>query len=125
MARQVADMDAADDGSQVVLAMGLERDVAQHHDLVVAGDLVEGAAEIVARVLRITGEPLLISARDTTRRSGQPLAVGIVAGPADERAHSRLRLAAGRTRGRPRYATRFRPAITRGDNLTTSLHRLL
>ena len=43
LVRQVADMDLADDRHHVVLAVGFEADVAQHHDLVVALDLLEGA----------------------------------------------------------------------------------
>src|SRR6202034_2688598 len=80
----------------VVLAMGLEADVAQHDDLVIAAGLLEGALEIFARVVVVAGEPFLIGARHARRRSAQPLAVGIVAGPADQGADRGLGLGARR-----------------------------
>jgi hypothetical protein len=43
VARQVADVDAADDRRHVMFAVRLEADVAQHHDLVVTAGLLEGA----------------------------------------------------------------------------------
>src|SRR6185437_6236233 len=42
--RQVADVHAADDRSHVVLTVRLKGDVAQHDQLVVAADLLEGTA---------------------------------------------------------------------------------
>ena len=56
--RHVADVGAADDRRHVVLAVALELDVAQHHHLVVALDFLEGALEVVGRVLGIAGEPV-------------------------------------------------------------------
>ena len=43
--RQVGEVHAADDRREVVLAVALEADVAQHDEVVVALDLVKGAAE--------------------------------------------------------------------------------
>src|ERR1700691_2693829 len=85
-------MHAADDRRDMVLAMGFKADVAQHHDLVVAAGLLEGALEIVARIVVVAGEPFLVGARDAARRGAKPLAAGIVAGPADEGAHGVLGL---------------------------------
>src|ERR1700722_19091327 len=65
---------------------------AQEHDLVVARDLLEGALEIVARVLVVAREPFLVGAHDARRRAEQPLAIGVVARPADERAHGTFSL---------------------------------
>src|ERR1700716_3931610 len=80
-------MGATDDRGKVMLAMGLEPDIAQHHHLVIARDLVECAVEIVARFLVVAGEPLFVSARHPGRGSQQALPIGVVAGPANECAH--------------------------------------
>ncbi len=50
IARQIADVRAPDDGRHVMLAERFERDVAQHDHLVVALDLLEGAAQIGAGI---------------------------------------------------------------------------
>jgi hypothetical protein len=66
--------------------MRYEWDVAQHDDLVIAGDLFERPIQIIARVFRVAGEPFLIGACDAR---GCPYHAGtawIVSGPADERA---------------------------------------
>jgi hypothetical protein len=70
-------MRVADDGGHVVLAVRLERNVAQQHDLVVAAHLVEGAGEVRHRVFVIAAEILAIGARDPARRVEQPLALGV------------------------------------------------
>jgi hypothetical protein len=49
---QVADVDLADDRRHVVLAMAFVLDVAQHDHLVVAGDFLEGARQVLARIQR-------------------------------------------------------------------------
>ena len=98
---QVADMDLADDRHHVVLAMRFEADVAQHHDLVVALDLLEGPLQHVARILIVAGEEFLVGAHDAIGRADQTFAVGIVAGPADQRADRLFGfLARGTRRGR-------------------------
>ena len=89
--RQIGDRRLADDRREMMLAMRLERDVLQQHDLVIAADLLEGAAEMVRRILGIAARIFLPGARDPRRRVEQPLAVGIVAGPADQGPHRLLR----------------------------------
>src|SRR5580704_4451892 len=93
-------MHAADDRREVMLAMGLEADVAQHDDLVIAAGLLEGALEVFARIVVVAGEPFLVGARHPRRRGAQALAVRIVAGPADQGADRALGLGARRP-GRP------------------------
>src|SRR5690348_16649586 len=90
--RQIRDRRLADDRRHVMLAMRLEGDVLQQHDLVISADLFEGAVEMYRRVL---GVPLGIfapSAGDSARRVEQPFAVGIVTRPADQRADCLLHL---------------------------------
>ena len=132
VARQIADVHAADDRRHVVLAMRLETDVAQHHHLVVAAGLLEGPLEIVARIILVTGKPFLISAHDAPRRGQEPFPVWIVAGPTDERAHGALRFLAGRPRGRGRACPRaFRihdfvhPFSPAGHRTAMGFHRLV
>ena len=90
VARQIGDRRLADDRREVMLAMRLERDVLQEHDLVIAADLLEGAAEMMRGILLIAARIFLPGAGDPRRRVEQPLAVGIVAGPADQGAHRLL-----------------------------------
>ncbi len=71
----------------MVLAIGFETDVAQHDNLVVALDLLEGPAQGFARILVVTREEFLVGAHDAIGRAHQTFTVGIVAGPANERAH--------------------------------------
>jgi hypothetical protein len=82
-AREIADVHAADDGCHVVFAMRLEPYVSQHHDLVVAFHLLEGPLQDFLRVGRVAREPFLKSASDPGRRTREPLAIRIVAGPTD------------------------------------------
>src|SRR5260370_20638832 len=89
-------MHEADDRREVRLAMGLEADVAQPHDLVIAAGLLEGALEVFARVVVVAGEPFLVGARHARRGGAKPLAVGVVAGPADQGADRALGLGARR-----------------------------
>jgi hypothetical protein len=69
-----------------MFAMRLEGNVAQHDDLVVAGNFLKSPAEVVARVLRIAGEPFFVGPHDPGRRAEHSRAFRIVAGPANERA---------------------------------------
>ncbi len=48
---QIGDMGAADEWHDVMLAMGIELDVAQHDDVVIAFDLVEGARQRLIGIL--------------------------------------------------------------------------
>src|SRR5579884_4336450 len=77
-------MDAADDRREVMFAMRFKTNVAQDHDLVVAADLLEGALEIIPRIVVIAGKPFLIGAHDTRRRGSQAFAVRVVARPLNE-----------------------------------------
>src|SRR6516162_300880 len=89
-------MHPADDRRHVMLAMRLETNIAQHHYFVVAAGFLEGSLEIIARIVVITGEPFLIGANDPRRRGEKSLAIGIVAGPANERAHGNFSFRARR-----------------------------
>jgi len=80
----------------VVLAIGFEADVAQHHDLVVALHLFEGALQDLGRVVLVAGKELLVGAHDAVRCAEQALAIGIVARPAQQDADRFLRLLARR-----------------------------
>ncbi len=51
---QIGDRSLADDRRKVVLAMRLKRNVLEKDDLVVAADLVEGAAQVDGGVFSIT-----------------------------------------------------------------------
>src|SRR5215510_4214900 len=97
VARQIADVNAADDRRDMVLAMGLEPDVAQHDDLVVAANLLEGPLQVFARILEIARKPVLVSPHDARRSAEQSFAFGIIPGPANERAHGLLGGLAGRS----------------------------
>src|SRR6476660_7183818 len=81
-----------------MLAVRLEADVARHHDLVIAAGFLESALEIIARMILVAGKPFLIGAHHPRRRRTQPFAVGVVAGPLNERAHGRLRFFTGHPR---------------------------
>src|ERR1019366_5018114 len=124
VARKIADMGAPDDRREVMLAMGLELDVPQHHHLVIAGDLVEGPAEIVARLLPITGEPFFVGARDPGGRTQQSLPVRIIAGPANERAHRVFGVGACRAVRRRRAGRRLGLAALPDCNNFTHLNLL-
>src|SRR5690554_4392167 len=73
-----------------MLAVALERDVLEQNDLVVTADFLESARKMSRRILGIAEAVFLPGARHPRRRVQQALAVGIVAGPADERAHGIL-----------------------------------
>src|SRR6185312_5482461 len=115
--RQIGDMRLAEDGRQMMLAAALEADVAQHHHLVIAFDLLEGAFQHLLGVGVVAGEPFLIGAGDTARRVHQPLAVRIVAGPADQGTDGRLDLVAAW----PRAGAERRVAEAGGENGTLGI----
>src|SRR5690606_24353508 len=96
---QVADMRLADDRRHVVLAVRLELDVAQHDQLVVAGDLLEGAREVVVRVQLVAAVPVLVGPGDARRGLDQAFAPGILPGPAQQGADGLFRLLAGHAGG--------------------------
>src|SRR5919199_1456328 len=84
VARQVADVHDARDGAHVVLAAGLEGDVSQGDEPVVAADVLEGAAQERGRVGLVALEPLAVGAGDAPGRVAQTLALRILARPADQ-----------------------------------------
>src|SRR5690606_14774588 len=95
--RDVGHMRLADDGRDVMLAMGFEADVAQDDHLVITFDLLEGARQHVRRILIVSGEPVLPGANHTARRVEEAVPVGIVSGPSEQSPDGGLRLLAART----------------------------
>ncbi len=83
----VADVGLADDRRHVVLAMAFVFDVAQHDHLVVAGDFLEGALEVVLGIERIAAEPVAIGLDDAARRVEQAFARRVFAGVTQQGAH--------------------------------------
>ena len=71
----------------VVLAMGIEGDVAHQHEVVVPADLAERSLEYVDRTFAIPAVELPVGVDHPFGRIAQPLAIGIVAGIGDQRAH--------------------------------------
>jgi len=88
--RDIGDPGLPNDRGQMMLAMALERNPAQHNHLIVAFDLLERLLKDVDGVLRVAREILLERACDAARCLDQAVALRIVAGPADNRAHGRL-----------------------------------
>ena len=76
LGREIADMRPADEGHHVVLAMGEEGDVADEHDVVVAADLLEGAAQRIFRPLVVAGVELAVGIGDAARRVDEPSRLG-------------------------------------------------
>ena len=101
-------MHGAADRRQVVLAEGLERDVAQDDDVIVAADLLEGPLQDGDRVLAVAFEPLRIGSRHPSRRAGEPLPVRVLARPADEGANRLLRRLPARATPEPRFDLKLR-----------------
>src|SRR5580765_8494351 len=83
--RQVGDRCLADDWRHVVLAVRLEGNVLQENYLIVPADFLEGAAEMNRRILFVSAGIFAPGSRDATRCIEKPYAVGIVAGPTDQR----------------------------------------
>src|SRR3546814_7569288 len=78
-------MRRADDRRQVMLAVRLEGNVLQKHDLVIAAHLAEGAAEMGRGVFLIAHAIFLPRTADTRRRIEQPLAGRVFSGPGQQR----------------------------------------
>src|SRR5262249_8615206 len=110
-ARQVADVNPADDRRHVMLAMRFETDIAQQHHLVITGDFLECALQIATWILEIAREPFLKRPNDASWRSLQSLPGRIVARPSNEGSNGLLG-------GRPRRtivfaANRWFPIVPR------------
>src|SRR5579883_1462945 len=81
-----------------MLAMGLEGDIPEHDHLVVTADLLEGAAQVISRIGGVAREPVPIGRYDARRRIAHAFPSGVLARPAQQRAHCLLgRLAGHRT----------------------------
>jgi hypothetical protein len=94
--RQVGNMGTADEGHHMVLAMGVELDVAKHHQIVVAGHFLEGPGQRFDRVLLIALEELAIGIDHPLRGVEQAFPVRILASPGKERPDRRLGLCLAR-----------------------------
>src|SRR5262249_60763011 len=84
----------ADDWREVMLAMRLEADVAQHDQLVIAVHLRERAGQEGDGIDVVAGEEFLIGAHHPVGRADETLTLRVVAGPAQQRADSLLGLLA-------------------------------
>src|SRR5690606_26769395 len=118
---QVADVRLADDRRHVVLAVRLELDVAQHDHLVVAGDLLEGAGEVLVRIQGVAAEPVAVGTGDPRRGVQQALARGVLAGPAQQGADGILGLLTGDVGGAGGVAHGWKLAVGRARILPASV----
>src|SRR5262249_57999801 len=84
--REISYMRLADERDHVMFAMRMQLDIAQHYDVVITGDLVEGAGQHVEWALVVASEELVIGANDALWRLAQAFASRIVAGIGDQRA---------------------------------------
>src|SRR5258708_18903016 len=75
-----------------MLAMGIERDVADQHELIVLADLGEGAVEQLGRAFAIAAIELAIGVDDTPGRLDQAFALRTIAGKGDQGTHRGFRL---------------------------------
>ena len=73
---------------EVVLTRAEERDVADHHHLVVVR--LERDGEVLARVLVQTGEDLLVHRRDARGRAQETVALGVLTDRLEDLAHGTL-----------------------------------
>ena len=121
----VGDMRLAHERHHVVLAMGVEGDVAHQHEVVVLADLAEGAVEHLGRTFAIAAVEFLVGVDHALWRVEETLAVGIVAGIGDERAHRRQppprATASARPARAPRAHARTGSAFSAGDDLGQGL----
>ena len=88
-------MGAADEGSDVVFAVRVELDVAQHDDVVVAAHIVEGARQGFGRIFFVAAEILAEGLGHALRGIEQAFAVRVVAGPGEQGADGGLGLLLG------------------------------
>jgi hypothetical protein len=99
VARQVGDVRLADDRGHVVLAVRLERDVLQQHDVVIAAHLLEHPRQVPGGILAIALAIFLPGPRHPRRGVDQPLARRILAGPAQQGADGVLHVLGDRRLG--------------------------
>ena len=80
----------------MVLAVAFDLDVLEEHDVVVALNVLEDAAQFLGRIGAVALEPVAIGIDDALGSVDDAFAAGIVAGPGDEGADSIHGLLAGR-----------------------------
>ena len=85
-------MDATDDRRHVVLAVALELDVAQHDQLVVTADFLEGARKVFVGIQAVATEPVRVRLGDTLGGVDQAFAGGVLTGPGEQGADGRFGL---------------------------------
>ena len=100
VAGQISDCRFADDRCHVMFAMGLERNVLEQDDFVISADFLEHPRQMIRRVLGIARGIFPPRPSNALGRVGQPFAVGIVTGPANERLDRRGNLARNLDLGR-------------------------
>ena len=76
----------------MMLAMRLERNVLQQDEFVIAADFLKSPRQMIAGIFEIAFAIFTPRPPDARRRIAQPLAVGIITGPAQYRAHGVLHL---------------------------------
>src|SRR5882757_9143128 len=96
--RRIGDMRLAIERHHVVLALRRELDVADQHEIVVAGGLAEGAVEHLGRAQMIALIKFVEGLHHASRRVQQSLATGVLADIAEQRLYRGFRLGARRPR---------------------------
>src|SRR3546814_14529504 len=92
VARQISNMGNADDRCHVVFAMGLEGDVLQKDNFIIAAHLLECPAEMMSGFFAISLAIFFPGTSDTLGCVEQPFAGGIVTRPANESADCLLHI---------------------------------
>ncbi len=92
VAGKVGDRRLSGDRRHMMLAMRLERDVAQQDDLVIAADLCKGARQVHRRILVITLAIIPPGTCDALRCVEQAFALRVLADPAEQRLDRRENL---------------------------------
>jgi hypothetical protein len=82
--RHVGHPGLAQERRHVVFAVALHVDAAQHHHVVIALHVLEGARKLLGRIAVIAGEPLAIGVDHALGRVEQAFTVGVVAGPGQQ-----------------------------------------
>ena len=91
-----------------MLAVALQANVAQHDQLVIALDLIEGSAEDVGWILLVARKELRVGTGHPTRCALQAFSIGVIAGPSQQGADSLLGFFSGRLHTRARFRRRTR-----------------
>jgi len=99
-------------GGQVVFAVRFEFDVAQHDQLVVTLDFLEGARQVFARVDAVAAEPVAVGFGDPARGIEQAFARRVFAGPAQQGADGILGLVLGDGLGHGNGSSNVAPILT-------------